>query len=68
MLPNEYNRVIRRGKSESGMHVYINGDVTQWALQSAGIPLSAKELECKAYACKDAKGQAKIILKIRELK
>ena len=66
--PKFFNKVVREGTG-SGMHIFVNGDVTEWALQGADIPIMSKNLICRAYACRSKeKGSAKIMLTIKEIK
>jgi len=65
--PKEWSKASRRttNGSKGGMHVYVDSDALNYALNVAGIPLDA-ELKVRRYPLKGDKGVAKILIKIRE--
>lgn len=57
---------VRKAQS-GGIHVYINADVLQFALESTNIKPTDK-LEVRRYPLKGTKNTAEILLKIRKVK
>jgi hypothetical protein len=64
--PEEYIKVTRRSTT-GGAHLYINADIMNRALESAELPIESNNLVMKSYSCKDRKGEAKILIKLKSI-
>lgn len=66
--PKEWVNASRRsyGKKRGGMHAYIDADTLSYALQEAGISLSAN-LAIKRYPLKTKGKIARVLIKIKEV-